>query len=79
MDKIAYALKVLRLYRYQLRPQQYRTLRGQVLAGDTAGALKGLKKILKRQKPVRAPDGAIYYQDRDGQGWTAYEVDGSGY
>jgi hypothetical protein len=26
--------------------QQYKTLRGQVLAGDPQGALKGLQKIL---------------------------------
>lgn len=26
--------------------QQYRTLRGQVLAGDAEGAMKGLRKLL---------------------------------
>lgn len=31
----------------RLTPQQYKTLRGQVLAGDGNGALKGLRKILR--------------------------------
>ena len=30
----------------RLTRQQYRTLRGQVLAGDGDGAMKGLRKIL---------------------------------
>lgn len=32
----------------RLTPQEYRTLRGQVLAGDGDGALKGLRRILSR-------------------------------
>ena len=31
----------------KLTKQQYKTLRGQVLAGDGNGALKGLRKILR--------------------------------
>lgn len=42
------ALLVLKARRARLTPQQYRTLRGQVLAGDDVGALKGLHKILRR-------------------------------
>lgn len=42
------ALLALKAHRSRLTPQQYRTLRGQVLAGDDAGALKGLQKILRR-------------------------------
>ena len=30
----------------RLTPQQYKTLRGQVLAGDGDGAMKGLRKVL---------------------------------
>lgn len=41
-------LFALKAHRAKLTPQQYRTLRGQVLAGDDAGALKGLQKILRR-------------------------------
>ena len=32
--------------RRHLTVQQYRTLRGQVLAGDDVGAMKGLRKLL---------------------------------
>lgn len=35
--------------RQQLTYQQYRTLRGQVLAGDPDGAMKGLRKLLLMQ------------------------------
>lgn len=39
-------LILLKGARQRLTPQQYRTLRGQVLAGDSAGAMKGLRKLL---------------------------------
>ena len=35
--------------RSRLTAQQYRTLRGQILAGDPDGAMKGLRKILLLQ------------------------------
>lgn len=35
--------------RHLLTPQQFRTLRGQVLAGDPAGAMKGLQKLILLQ------------------------------
>ena len=34
-------------YKRRLTYQQYKTLRGQVLAGDGDAALKGLRKILR--------------------------------
>lgn len=40
------ALHRLKDVRYRLTRQQLKTLRGQVLAGDSAGAMKGLQKIL---------------------------------
>lgn len=40
-------LMLLKRCRSILTPQQYRTLKGQVLAGDTGGALKGIEKMLK--------------------------------
>jgi hypothetical protein len=40
------ALNILKEARPQLTAQQYKTLRGQVLAGDVNGALRGLRKIL---------------------------------
>ena len=42
----AYALTRVNDARRQLTAQQYRTLKGQVLAGDPDGALRGLRKIL---------------------------------
>ena len=39
------ALITLKANRAKLTAQQYRTLRGQVLAGDSDGAMKGLRKI----------------------------------
>ena len=41
------AMMFLKAYRKQLTTQQFKTLRGQVLAGDVVGAMKGLKKILE--------------------------------
>lgn len=32
--------------RHRLTAQQYRTLRGQILAGDPDGAMRGLRKLL---------------------------------
>ena len=41
------ALIQLKATKDRLTKQQYRTLRGQVLAGDPDGAMKGLRKILQ--------------------------------
>lgn len=43
------ALFTLKAYRGRLTAQEYSTLRGQVLAGDDAGALKGLERLMKRR------------------------------
>ena len=49
MQKIDFkAMMHVMACRDRLTPQQYRTLRGQVLAGDGDGALKGLRRILSR-------------------------------
>ena len=40
------ALIRLKACRDRLTKQQYKTLRGQVLAGDHIGAMKGLQKLL---------------------------------
>lgn len=42
------ALCDLKRERAKLTPQQYRTLKGQILAGDVEGAEKGLQRLLKR-------------------------------
>lgn len=44
------ALISLKARRANLTAQQYQTLRGQVLAGDDVGALKGLDKILSSKR-----------------------------
>jgi hypothetical protein len=48
MEKLVF-IRLLGKYRKTLPKQQLRVLRGQALAGDVAGARKGLEKILKRR------------------------------
>lgn len=45
------ALILIKARRRRLTAQQYATLKGQVLAGDGDGALKGLRRILSREEP----------------------------
>jgi len=40
------ALMHLKACNGKLTKQQYKTLRGQILAGDAAGAMRGLQKII---------------------------------
>ena len=42
------ALRLLKTHSANLTKQQYKTLRGQVLAGDFEGAMRGLAKILHK-------------------------------
>jgi hypothetical protein len=42
--------------------QQYRTLRGQVLAGDAFGAVNGLRKILKTKETPQRDATELYRQ-----------------
>lgn len=44
------ALGRLRAANRSLTSQQYKTLRGQILAGNVEGALKGLETLLERRK-----------------------------
>jgi hypothetical protein len=44
------ALATLRQHKASLSRQEYKTLYGQIIAGDIAPALKGLRKILKRKE-----------------------------
>lgn len=43
------ALIRLKHARHLLTQHQYKTLRGQVFAGDSDGAMRGLRKLLQRQ------------------------------
>lgn len=36
----------------RLTAQQYRTVKGQILAGDTVGAARGMKKLLDRRSQL---------------------------
>lgn len=47
---ISEAMKQLKAHRKQLTRQQVRTLKGQILAGDIAGAMKGLDRIINKRK-----------------------------
>ena len=42
------ALIRLKACSHRLTHQQYKTLRGQILSGNTEGAMRGLRKILQR-------------------------------
>jgi DNA-binding FadR family transcriptional regulator len=44
------ALATLRQHKNDLSRQEYKTLCGQIIAGDTNAARKGLRKILKRKE-----------------------------
>ena len=46
----ANAIMRLKACRRRLTTQQFKTLRGQVYAGDSIGAMKGLRKILGNLK-----------------------------
>ena len=50
------ALLILRNNKHRLTTQQYKTLRGQILAGDADGAMRGLKNVLLR-RAVRMASG----------------------
>ena len=51
MQKIDFkALIHVKACKDRLTAQQYRTLRGQVLAGDGDGAMKGLRKLLMKNE-----------------------------
>ena len=43
------ALKELKQARQYLTPQQYRTIKGQILAGSHVAAMKGLQNLQQRR------------------------------
>lgn len=45
-----HAMRWLKKNRHHLTPQQYRTIKGQILAGYPVGAMNGLAKLLNRKK-----------------------------
>jgi len=44
------ALAELRHHKKSLTTQEYKTIYGQIIKGDIAPAMKGLRKILKRKE-----------------------------
>lgn len=52
------ALMLLRNTKHRLTKQQYKTIRGQILAGDADGAIKGLRNVLQR-RAERMSKGAV--------------------
>lgn len=40
--------KLLNANKKHLTPQQYRTIKGQILAGDVDGAIKGMNRCVRR-------------------------------
>lgn len=42
--------RLLKCSRKHLTPQQYKTLKGQVTAGDIAGAMKGLERLRNQRR-----------------------------
>ena len=50
MTRLSVTLRAIKANAGSLTRQQIKTLRGQVLAGDIDGAIKGLQNILKRKE-----------------------------
>lgn len=51
-EKIQTALHYLKKKRKNFTVQQYRTFKGQILAGDVVGAIRGIDRLLERKKKV---------------------------
>lgn len=47
---VAYTLRLLERAKPALTPQQYRTLQGQIKAGDPDGAVRGMQKLLCKRR-----------------------------
>lgn len=45
----AQCIELLKAQKSKLTHQQYSTIKGQILAGDTEGARKGLDKLMRRR------------------------------
>ena len=59
MERTNEAIRVMMLLkanRHRLTRQQIRTIKGQALAGDTAGAMRGLQKLLDMKTTTKRSD-----------------------
>lgn len=46
-------IKLLDKNKHKLSPQQWRTLKGQCLAGDVDGAIKGFYRLMRKREDAR--------------------------
>ena len=49
-EKMRAALAYLKQKKPELTVQQYRTIRGQILAGDEDGAIRGIDRVVERNR-----------------------------
>ena len=52
-EKMRSALAYLKKKKPELTGQQYRTIKGQILAGDEDGALRGIDRVVERNRRGR--------------------------
>ena len=48
-NEISECFKLLKYYKYKLNKQQYKTFKGQIMAGDIDGFRTGLFNLMKRK------------------------------
>lgn len=53
-DKTQEAMAYLKKKKCWLTVQQYRTIKGQILAGDEIGAIRGIDRVIERNRKGRA-------------------------
>jgi hypothetical protein len=52
-EKMQAALSYLKKKKSELTVQQYRTIKGQILAGDEDGAIRGIDRVVERNRRGR--------------------------
>lgn len=57
-DKVQEAMAYLKKKKRWLTVQQYRTIKGQILAGDEAGAIRGIDRVIEKNRKGRACNAA---------------------
>ena len=50
-EKMRAALAYLKKKKLELTVQQYRTIKGQIIAGDEDGAIRGIDRVVEGQRP----------------------------
>lgn len=52
-DKMRAALSYLKRKKPELTMQQYRTIKGQIIVGDEDGAIRGIDRVVERNRRER--------------------------